>query len=270
GLPFAASLLGILVTHEAGHYVAAALHRVERSLPYFIPVPLPGGIGTMGAVIRMSGSIPTRDALIDIGASGPLAGALVAVPVLIYGITLSRVTEMQVSPNFLFGNLSLLELARHLPTLYRHLFLNVPIPDMTSMEPQPLLYVLLKKLVFHIGPMQDVHVHPVAYAGVIGLFVTALNLVPIGQLDGGHVAFAVLGPNARKLGQAAAWVMLGMAVFSAAGWLIWWLLVTRLVRFGHPPVQRPEEPISAGRWIVVGATVLLLILTLTPVSMDVL
>jgi membrane-associated protease RseP (regulator of RpoE activity) len=113
-------------------------------------------------------------------------------------------------------------------------------------------------------------VHPVAYAGVIGLYITALNLVPIGQLDGGHVAFAVFGPRAEKVGRIAGWVLLGMAVFCSASWLLWWLLVTRLVRFGHPPVLHPEQPISPGRKLVVAASVLLLILTLTPVSMDVL
>jgi len=263
GLPFSASLLAILVSHEMGHFVAARAHRVEASWPWFIPVPF--AIGTMGAIIRMRGRIRSRNALVDIGASGPLAGAVVAVPVLVYGLSLSSVGDVGAHPNFVFGNLSLVKLAGWL--------LSGTPPwhgAGAAMEPQPLLYVLLKKLVFDVGPTQDVFVHPIAYAGVIGLFVTALNLVPIGQLDGGHVAYAVLGRRAQKLGRAFGVLLLVMALFSSFGWVVWYLLAVRFVRFGHPPVDDETEPLSGGRKLVVAATVLLFLLTLTPVSADVL
>ncbi len=263
GLPFSASLLAILVAHEMGHFVTARLHRVDASWPWFIPVPF--AIGTMGAVIRMRGRIRSRNALVDIGASGPLAGAIVAVPVLIYGISLSSIGEVGTQPNFLFGNLSLVKLFGWLASG------EAPFAGVGAvMEPQPLLYVLVKKLVFDVGPTQDVFVHPVAYAGVIGLFVTALNLVPIGQLDGGHVAYAVLGRRAEKLGRVFGVLLLAMALLSSFSWLVWYLLAARFVRFGHPPVDDETEPLSRGRKLVVAATVLLFVLTLTPVAADIL
>jgi membrane-associated protease RseP (regulator of RpoE activity) len=261
GLPFSLSLLVILVSHEMGHFVAARHHRVDASWPYFIPFPW--GVGTLGAVIRMRGRIPTRNALVDIGASGPLAGAVVAIPVLLYGLHLSRIDAIPVEPNLLFGNLSIFHLAKSW-------WVGVsPYAFGSSMEPQPLLYVLLKRVVFAVHGNQDVFVHPIAFAGVIGLFVTALNLMPVGQLDGGHVAYAVFGDRARKVGQAFAVLMIGMAIFSSATWLLWVLLVGKFVGFRHPPVER-EEPLSTGRRIVVVATAILFLLTLTPVAADML
>lgn len=262
GVPFSASLLGILVAHEMGHFITARYHRVDASWPYFIPVPF--GIGTFGAVIRMRGRIPSRDALIDIGASGPLAGFVVAVPLLIYGITLSPLVEVPTEPNYLFGNLSAIKLltgwfSGQWPWLHEW-----------PMEPQPLLYVLLKKLVFQLPAGQDVMVHPVAYASVIGLFVTALNLIPVGQLDGGHVAYAVFGDRARTVGRVAFVFLLAMTLVSSVSWLVWLLVVGRFVGTGHPRVDRDHLPLTNGRRLIVLCTVLVFLLTLTPVPMDIL
>lgn len=260
GLPFSASLLGILASHEMGHFITARKHRVDASWPYFIPVPF--GIGTFGAVIRMRGIIPTRNALVDIGASGPLAGFVVAVPLLLLGVSLSRIETIEVAPNLFFGNLSLFRMASA--------WLSDAWPPWSAglfMEPQPLLYLLVKKWVFGLGPMQDVVVHPVAFAAVIGLYVTALNLVPIGQLDGGHVAYALFGEKAMKVGKAASWLILAMAVFSSVGWLVWFLVARRFVGLGHPPVER-ADPLSPSRRWVVAFTVLVFLLTLTPVAAD--
>jgi membrane-associated protease RseP (regulator of RpoE activity) len=265
GLPFAASLLAILTAHEMGHFVTARMHGVDASWPYFIPAPL--GVGTFGAVIRMHGRIPSRDALVDIGASGPLAGAAVAIPLLVYGIGLSDIHPSPVAPNFLFGNLSLVRLVMDWVTGHGFALFSDD-PARMMMEPQPLLYVLLKKLVFHVGPLQDVNVHPVAFAAVIGLFITALNLVPIGQLDAGHVTHAVLGKRAEKVGRVFAHVLLGMALFSSFTWIVWYLLVTRFVGFEHPPVENPQAPLSTSRKVVVVLTVLLFLATLTPVAAD--
>jgi len=261
GVPFAASLLGILVAHEMGHFVTARHHRVDASWPYFIPVPF--GIGTFGAIIRMRGRIPTRDALVDIGASGPLAGFVVAVPILIYGISISPIVELHTQPNFLFGNVSVVSL------LHGWIEGVLPWTSETMMEPQPLLYVLLKKFVFGLGPGQDVTVHPVAYAAVIGLFVTALNLIPIGQLDGGHVAYAMFGRRARNVGRLGLLLLAAMTLFSSAGWLLWLILSYRFVGLSHPPVD-DARPLSRGRKLVVAATIVVFVLTLTPVSMDIL
>ncbi|AKU93037.1 site-2 protease family protein [Vulgatibacter incomptus] len=262
GVPFAASLLGILVAHEMGHFLTARKHRVDASWPYFIPVPI--GIGTFGAVIRMRGRIPTRDALVDIGASGPLAGFVVALPLLVWGVSLSRIVDVPAEPNLLFGNLSAYSLVKGWISGV------MPWAHDWPMEPQPLLYLLVKKAMVGLGPHQDLMIHPIAFAAVIGLFVTALNLVPLGQLDGGHVAYAVLGRKARAVGQLASVFLLALVVFSSAGWLLWLLLSRRFVGVGHPPVEQDHLPLSRGRKLVVAATVVVFLLTLTPVSMDLL
>ncbi len=169
GWVFAVPLLSILLAHEFGHYTAARLHGVPASLPYFIPVPpMLSLIGTMGAVIGMRGRISTRKALLDIGAAGPLAGMVVAVPVLAVGLQLSEVKPTG-DPGYL-------------------------------QEGQSLLYVLLKYVT--VGPIPDGHdvfLHPVAFAGWVGLFLTMINLLPVGQLDGGHIAYALFGPKQNKL-----------------------------------------------------------------------
>src|SRR5690606_21679698 len=133
--------------------------------------------------------------------------------------------------------------------------------------PQPLLYVLVKKFVFGVGPMEDVIVHPVAFAAVIGLYVTALNLIPIGQLDGGHVAYALFGPRAREVGRIASHFLLALAIFSSVGWLVWFFVARRFVGLGHPPVLS-AAPLSPGRRAVVALTVVVFVLTLTPVAAD--
>lgn len=167
GVSFAVGLLAILVTHELGHYVAARYHRVPASLPYFIPLPLLSPFGTMGAVISMPERIRSRNALLDIGAAGPLAGLVVALPVIVIGLLQSPV---------------------------------LPISGEGLQEGQSLLYLALKRIV--LGPIPagyDVFLTPLAFAGWSGLFVTALNLIPIGQLDGGHILYALLGPRANRI-----------------------------------------------------------------------
>jgi membrane-associated protease RseP (regulator of RpoE activity) len=162
GYKFAVPLLVILLVHEFGHYIAARLHSVEASLPYFIPAPMLNPFGTMGAVIAMPDRIRSRSALLDIGAAGPLAGLLVAIPVTVVGLATSKVEVLS---------------------------------GAYDQEGQSLLYALLKLLV--LGPIpvgSDVSMNATAFAGWTGLFVTALNLIPVGQLDGGHIAYALFGP----------------------------------------------------------------------------
>src|SRR5262249_19738430 len=156
GPVYAATLLGILLTHEMGHYVVARRHGIDVSLPYFIPVPF--ALGTMGAVIRMRSPIPTRDALIDVGAAGPLAGLAVAVPLLLWGLAESPVT---------------------------------PIPPGGAIEGNSLGYLVCKLLVkgrVLPGDGLDVQLSPMAMAAWVGLLVTFINLIPLAQLDGGHIA----------------------------------------------------------------------------------
>jgi membrane-associated protease RseP (regulator of RpoE activity) len=256
GAPFAASLLAILVTHELGHYVAARLHKVDASLPYFIPFPLVSPFGTMGAVIQMRGRIRSRDALLDIGASGPLAGLVVAIPVLLYGLSLSPV---------------------------------LPVSGSGVQEGQSLLYVLLKWIV--LGPIpagHDVFLAPVALAGWAGLLVTALNLLPVGQLDGGHVAYALFGPRQNAIARVmhaglllafgwnvvrflvpvvvkGAWGSLGQAFGNTTFWLFWFLLLHGMARFAgreHPPTEPGQ--LSPKRRIVAYVTLAFFVLLFMP------
>jgi membrane-associated protease RseP (regulator of RpoE activity) len=243
GWRFAVPLMGILLTHEFGHYIAARIHRVDASLPYFLPLPLLSPFGTMGAVISMRGQIRSRSALLDIGASGPLAGLVVAIPVLIVGLAHSQV---------------------------------LPLPEHSTQEGQSLLYLGLKRLV--LGPIpegHDVFLNSVAFAGWSGLFVTALNLIPVAQLDGGHVAYALFGKrqnryarilHASLLGMFAlnlirfasptfgrsgwTWGDLEQAIGNSLFWFVWYVMLYGIMRVGgrdHPPTEPGElSPIRRG------------------------
>ncbi|HIC93335.1 MAG TPA: site-2 protease family protein [Anaerolineae bacterium] len=196
GLQFAGSLLTILLAHELGHYFVARHYGVAVSLPYFIPMP--NLLGTMGAFIRMKTPPPNRRAMVAIGAAGPLAGFLLAVPILILGLSLSEVKPIPVGE-----------------------------PGIILMEGNSLLYVALKILMFgRFLPKDgiDVFLHPIAFAGWAGLMVTGLNLIPAGQLDGGHVAYALLGERTRYFtwGIIAALIALG---FLWQGWFLWAMLI---------------------------------------------
>lgn len=257
GWTFAVPLMAILLFHEFGHFFAARFHRVPASLPYFIPVPLISPFGTMGAVIGMRGRIRSRDALLDIGASGPLAGMIIAVPVLVYGLLHS----------------------------------NIEIPSEHSVqEGQSLLYLLIKRLT--LGPIpegSDVMLNPTAFAGWSGLFVTALNLLPVGQLDGGHVAFALFGPKQNRYARLVHWSLLlvflfnivkfmapvlrsrhwadaGTAVSNSMFWLMWFGLLHLLSRVGgghdHPPTDPGE--LSSGRKAIAVVTLILFVLLFMP------
>jgi membrane-associated protease RseP (regulator of RpoE activity) len=269
GLSYSLPLMAILVCHELGHYVAARYHGVPATLPYFIPIPPPIGLlGTMGAVIVQA---PTADRkkLIDIGAAGPLAGLLVAIPVLLYGLHLSEVTAP---------------------------------PPGSLQEGNSLLYAALKWLVkgeWLPGGGRDVNLHPTAWAGWAGLLVTMLNLLPIGQLDGGHVATAYFG---NRYGKVAAvlhaalpvlatavlvWVYItarrdlsggaaadGTTAGSTAGmaaalWLVWYGLLYLMKRMSdgeyHPPVG--DTPLPPSRVALFWVVCVSFVLTFMPVPL---
>ncbi|MFO0683068.1 MAG: site-2 protease family protein [Sandaracinus sp.] len=259
GADFALPLLGILVTHELGHYVAGRIHRVDISPPYFIPMPFVL-LGTMGAVIRQRGAIRSSDALLDVGASGPLAGMAVAVPVLLYGLSTSTVEPLSALPEaaILEGHSLLYELALYVT--------HGPIPD-----------------------GQDIFLTPTAFAGWAGLLVTMMNLLPIAQLDGGHVAFALFGKRQNTYSRvllallpvaavaASGWYLAvalragasGDALWNAglAGvhWLVWFaalLLMSRFSGLDHPPAG--DRPLSTGRRIVAIGTLVLFVLLFMP------
>lgn len=239
GIEFAGTLLAILVTHEFGHYFTARGYRASVSLPYFIPVPPPFLFGTLGAIISMRSPPRDRNSLFDIAVAGPLAGLAVALPALWVGLRWSRVDLIPEGGNVTFGD-SLL-------TAWVTYLRFGPIPD-----------------------NQDVFIHPVALAAWVGLFVTALNLFPVGQLDGGRIAYALFGSRHRGVSVATfcALLVLGIVVRSA-NWIVFAALVFLLVGFRHPPPLDDLTPLSTGRYAVGVLCLLLLVLLIPPVPIQI-
>ncbi len=217
GWPFALSLLLILGAHEMGHYFAARYHKVSVTLPFFIPMPF-SIIGTMGAFIRLKAPIKNKRALLDIGAAGPLTGLVFAIPILLYGLATSEITPLPVdTPYILEGN--------------------------------SILYILAKLLVFgQMFPTReglDVTLNGIAWAGWVGLLVTGLNLLPVGQLDGGHIAYALFGKQARTFYWPIL-ITLVILMFLSEGttWGVWVLLLFFLGRVHAEPLDdvTPLDP----------------------------
>ncbi|MDI6852330.1 MAG: site-2 protease family protein [Deltaproteobacteria bacterium] len=234
GIPFSFTLLFILGAHEMGHYLISRWHRLDCSLPYFLPAPpFPFIVGTFGAFIRIRSPIQDKRALLDVGCSGPLVGVAVSVPVLIIGLKLSTIKVMPPGS----GGLILGE---------------------------PLLFQLINWLVIGSLPV-DHHVllHPVAFAGWIGLLVTTLNLLPVGQLDGGHVAYALFPDHHRKISLACLGVLVVFGVVTWAGWLFWALLLVFL-GFRHPPPAHYWISLDRRRKILGMITIIVFLLTFTP------
>jgi len=246
GWTFAVPMMAILLCHEFGHYFAARWHGVPASLPYFIPLPFLSPFGTMGAVISMPERIRSRNALLDIGAAGPLAGLVVALPVLALGLSRSPVV----------------------------------VPSGGWVEGQSILYLAMKRVfVGAIPPGHDVLLDPTAFAGWAGLFVTVLNLLPIGQLDGGHVAYALFGPLqdriARVLHGALPFVFVyNLVTYRSAEpglvWLVWFgllFVLTRATGGNHPPTESPDEPLSPARRLIGLVCLALFVLLFMPTPM---
>jgi membrane-associated protease RseP (regulator of RpoE activity) len=269
GLSYSVPLLLILLCHELGHYFMARRHGVHASLPHFIPLPPVLGLGTMGAVIGMRKVTADRRKLIDIGAAGPIAGLVVAVPVLIYGLSLSPVIAlhpggMQEGNSILYGALKLLSKGLWLPSA-----------------------------------TEDVNLHPTAFAGWTGLLITMINLLPIGQLDGGHIATAYFGNGYNRFARwvhrllpvvalsVFGWTMevvrretlgtnrwelgtaLEIAVGAAFPWLLWWVMVAMVRRASgsadHPPVDR--HPLPRSRRVLFWVVALMFAALLMPTPM---
>ncbi|WP_297463495.1 site-2 protease family protein [Thermococcus sp.] len=236
-LAFSVSVMGILGTHEMGHKIAAAYHGVRATMPYFIPFP--SLIGTLGAVIRVKSPLPTRNAAIDLGVSGPIAGFLVAVPVSLIGLKLS-----------------------------------VPIP--ANLVPQEggitfgenLLFILIGKYLMPFPEDAVVFLHPVAIAGWVGILVTFLNLIPAAQLDGGHIARAFLPEKVhRYLTIAIGLILIGMS-YLWTGWLLWGLLILFMGMAGNPGALDEVSPVSKSRIVLTVIAVILFILSATPVPIS--
>lgn len=234
GLPFSLTLLLILMTHESSHYVMSRRHNVSVTLPYFIPAP--SIIGTFGAIIKMKPPIYDRRALIDIGASGPIGGFIVAVGAALIGLAYSEVIPVK-EIGEVDGGLSL---------------------------GSSILFSFLTKIILNIDPEKyDVILHPVAFAAWIGFLVTSLNLLPIGQLDGGHIVYALFGERHRTIAQISIPILAVLGVIFWPGWLVWALLML-IIGYRHPPVVYPWIHLDRKRRVTGWVALVIFILTFTP------
>lgn len=231
GFPFAGTLMTILLCHEFSHYLASKKHHTKATLPYFIPAP--SIIGTFGAFIKIKSPIITREALMDIGASGPISGFIVSVIACIVGLSMSEVIPLSQAE----GALSLGD---------------------------SILFSFLSRVIKGVMPENhDVFLHPVAFAGWIGLFITSLNLIPIGQLDGGHIAFAILGERHRYLSIFLVGTLGVFGIFFWEGWALWALLML-ILGIKHPPIIYWEVPLDPARRFTGILALIIFIITFIP------
>lgn len=263
GIPFAVSLLAILVAHEFGHYLAGRYHKTHVTLPYFIPFPL-SPFGTMGAFIQLKEPPRNKRILLDIGIAGPIAGLVVAIPVLLYGLSLSKVEPIALAP----GQGFTLEGNSILYLMAKFLVFGRLLPAPASYDGVlPLVYWL--RYFFTSQPLplggQDVLIHPVAWAGWAGLLVTALNLIPAGQLDGGHVMYVLLGKGARKLWPVILAILIGLG-FVWSGWWLWAVIIFFLGRIYAEPLDQITQ-LDGRRRLVALAGLVIFLLVFTPVPL---
>jgi len=239
GVPFAFTLLAILGVHEFGHYFTARHYGASVSLPYFIPAPPPFLFGTLGAIIRMRSPARDRNSLFDIAAAGPLAGLVVAVPALILGLTWSTIVPEPPEGHVVFGG-------------------------------SLLMGTLTQMLVGPIPRGMMLFTHPMADAAWVGFFVTALNLFPVGQLDGGRIAYALFGRRHRLVGMTTFAALLALGVVTGAiNWMVWAALLFFLVGFHHSPPLDDVTPLTPGRWVVGVICLILLVLLIPPVPIHI-
>lgn len=232
GLPFSVTLLAILMAHELSHYLSSRKHKVDATLPYFIPAPTI--FGTFGAFIKMKSPIATRNALMDIGASGPIAGFVLSVFASVIGLLFSTAAPVSsATGGLIFGN--------------------------------SLLFAGLSRLI--VGPVPanyDVVLNPIALAGWIGFFVTSLNLIPVGQLDGGHIAYALLGERHTNLSKVLIGGLVILGFFTWEGWIVWAVLLL-ILGFRHPPIMYSAIPLDPKRKLIGWIALVIFVLTFIPV-----
>ena len=264
GVTYAFLIILFLTFHEFGHYFAARYHKIDVTLPYYIPMPgLLNPFGTMGAVIRIRDPIKSKKALFDIGIAGPIAGFVISVITVIYGLmTLPSVDYLySIHPEYVFGGIP-------------------PVSGLTFSN--TLIYVILKNVLpipnnAFIPPMNEIYHYPFLCAGWFGLFVTSLNLMPIGQLDGGHITYALLGGKHKYVTRFFFGLLILMSVigilnyseiinFQELGspmWVIWVVLLYFLVKIDHPPFYDPQ-PLGMGRKLLGIFAFIMFICSFTP------
>jgi membrane-associated protease RseP (regulator of RpoE activity) len=240
GLWYSVTILAVLGAHEMGHYLACRRYQVDATLPYFLPLPPPFFTGTLGAVIRIREAFPTKAVLFDIGVAGPIAGFLVLVPALFVGLSMSTIVRAPQS------DVNLIYLG------------------------EPLLFQWASWLVFGtVADGQTLNMHPIVFASWFGMLATALNLLPFGQLDGGHITYATLGRWSTPISIATVTTAVIMT-FLASSWLFMTvMMVVMLVLFGprHPKVIYETEPIGRTRQVIAVLALIILILCFTPVPL---
>jgi membrane-associated protease RseP (regulator of RpoE activity) len=240
GLWYSIPILAILAAHEFGHYAYCRRHDVDATLPYFIPAPPFFIAGTLGAVIRIKEAFPSKKALFDIGVAGPIAGFVALVPLLYWGVAMSEVKTAPGSENVLYLG-------------------------------EPLLYQAMERLHFGaLPPGADVYLHPMAFAAWFGMFATALNLLPFGQLDGGHIVYSVLGRRSWYV-SAGTLVAAVVLTFVSASWLlmtVMMLVMAVFLGFRHPRILDEHVPLDGGRMIIALAALIIFALCFTPVPIS--
>jgi len=267
GLPFAVSLLGILGVHEFGHYLAARRNRTAVSLPYFIPLPM-SVFGTMGAFISMKEPPRNRRVLVDIAVTGPLAGLVVAIPVLLYGLSLSRIEPLPSS--FAGSEQMMLEGNSLLYLLAKFLVFGRMLPEPVHYALPPLLYWARYWLLGTPLPLGglDVMLHPVAWAGWAGLLVTGMNLIPAGQLDGGHLLYTLFGSKANRA-LPVILILLGLLAIVWQGWLLLLFLILVFGRVHAEPLDQITQ-LDGRRKALALLGLIVFVLVFTPIPLKVL
>jgi membrane-associated protease RseP (regulator of RpoE activity) len=237
GLAFSIPALLILLCHEMGHYVACRLYGIPCTPPFFLPVPV--NFGTFGAFIRIKAPIRSKRQLFDVGIAGPIAGFVALVPFLLYGIARSRPAPMSSAAH-----------------------------GMDLLLPGRCLAIELATRIFHgpLAPGTILDLHPTALAAWLGLFATALNLLPLGQLDGGHILYAATGRLQRRLALPF-WLALALLGSLWRGWLLWCVIVL-VIGLYHPPVYDESEPLDPRRRALAWVALLLFALCFMPAPID--
>jgi len=233
GAGYSVAVILILLGHELGHYFMSRRYGIRSTLPFFLPFPLPP-FGTLGAIIRMGSVISSRKALFDVGATGPFVSLCLSIPAIAAGLKLSEVIPLS------------------------------QIRGETIRLADPLLFSFIQSLVIgHVPQNHDILLHPIGYAGWVGLFVTALNLLPIGQLDGGHIVYALFGRRSRTIFFITVAVMGFITLFYNPGWVLLLVLIV-LFGFKHPPPLDDETPLDLKRRVMGGVMFLAFFLSFTP------
>jgi membrane-associated protease RseP (regulator of RpoE activity) len=233
GPAYSFPIILILLGHEMGHYLMSRRYGIRATLPFFLPFPLPP-FGTLGAVIRMESTVSTRKALFDTGVAGPLTSLCLSIPAIVIGL---RLSELIPASQVREGVLRLAD---------------------------PPLFSLIQRLVLgEISEKYEILLHPIGFAGWVGLFVTALNLLPIGQLDGGHIAYALFGRKSRLISLVAITVMAFITIFYNPGWLLLLILMI-LFGFRHPAPMDDQTPLDGKRKLIGAIAFLAFLLSFTP------